>query len=45
VKLSDATGREDTPPPLLGQQTDAILMRDLGLTEHEVANLRQRGIV
>jgi crotonobetainyl-CoA:carnitine CoA-transferase CaiB-like acyl-CoA transferase len=45
VKLSDTSARQDTPPPLLGQHTDAILTRDLGLNEREVADLRQRGVV
>jgi succinate---hydroxymethylglutarate CoA-transferase len=34
-----------TPPPLLGQHTDAILANDVGLSEEEIARLRAKGAI
>ncbi|NOT27913.1 MAG: CoA transferase, partial [Acidobacteria bacterium] len=45
VKLSGVTSRPDTPPPLIGQHTEAILTEDLGLTTDVRADLRKRNIV
>lgn len=45
VKLSDSTARSDTPPPTLGQHTEAILTRDLGLSVGQLTDLRARNIV
>ncbi|MCA1561378.1 MAG: CoA transferase [Acidobacteria bacterium] len=45
VKLSDTPGRVRSAPPTLGQHTDEILRRDLGLSERDIAALRTSGIV
>jgi formyl-CoA transferase len=45
VKLSDAGRRTDRPAPALGEHTEAILTRELGLSAEEVKHLRRRGIV
>ncbi len=37
VKLSDTPGGIDTPPPRLGQHTDAVLRQDLGLDADAIA--------
>jgi crotonobetainyl-CoA:carnitine CoA-transferase CaiB-like acyl-CoA transferase len=34
-----------TPPPALGEHTDAVLMEQLGMSEAEVAGLRALGVV
>ncbi|HLJ60402.1 MAG TPA: CaiB/BaiF CoA-transferase family protein [bacterium] len=44
VKLSDTPGAVRTPPPLLGEHTDAVL-RELGIDAGEIAALRQEGVV
>ncbi len=44
IKLSDTPGAIRTPPPTLGQHTDAIL-EGLGLSIEEVAVLRADGVV
>ncbi len=44
VKLSETPGRLRTPPPTLGQHTAAVL-RELGLSEAEIAALRADGVV
>jgi crotonobetainyl-CoA:carnitine CoA-transferase CaiB-like acyl-CoA transferase len=44
VKLSDTPAAIHRTPPLMGQHTDDIL-RDLGLTDADLAGLRERGIV
>jgi len=44
VKLSDTPGQVRTPPPTLGQHTDAIL-KELGLHPQEIAALRQAKVV
>ena len=41
IKLSKTPGKVTDPPPLLGQQTDAILSEILGYTPAEIAELRQ----
>ena len=37
IKLSDTPGAVRTPPPQLGQHTDAVLQRDLGLSADAIA--------
>jgi crotonobetainyl-CoA:carnitine CoA-transferase CaiB-like acyl-CoA transferase len=44
IRLSATPVACDAPPPLLGQHTDAIL-RDLGMSDEEVAVLRDNRIV
>jgi len=45
VKLSATPGDVRSAPPTLGQHTDAVLRRDLGLDEPGIASLRSRGVV
>ena len=45
VKLADSPSRADRPPPTLGEHTDAILTKELGFTEEQVRDLRQRHVV
>jgi crotonobetainyl-CoA:carnitine CoA-transferase CaiB-like acyl-CoA transferase len=45
VKLSDTPGGIDTPPPRLGEHTDAVLSRDLGLDAGAIAALRAQGAI
>jgi formyl-CoA transferase/CoA:oxalate CoA-transferase len=45
VKLSETPGAVRTPPPLLGQHTDAILADDLGLSEDAIAGLRRQNVI
>jgi crotonobetainyl-CoA:carnitine CoA-transferase CaiB-like acyl-CoA transferase len=44
VKLSDTPGDVRTPPPLLGQHTEAVLA-ELGYRPEEVARLRAEGAI
>lgn len=43
VKLDGTPGAVRTPPPALGQHTDAVLRNDLGLDPEEIARLREAG--
>jgi crotonobetainyl-CoA:carnitine CoA-transferase CaiB-like acyl-CoA transferase len=45
VKLSDTPGAVRTPPPRLGEHTDAVLRHDLGLDAGAIARLRATGVV
>ena len=45
LKLSHTPTEIRTPPPALGQHTDAILRQDVGLSDDEIAELRQSGAV
>jgi crotonobetainyl-CoA:carnitine CoA-transferase CaiB-like acyl-CoA transferase len=45
VKLSDTPGAVRTPPPTLGQHTDAVLRRDLGFTDDTIAALRRQQVI
>jgi crotonobetainyl-CoA:carnitine CoA-transferase CaiB-like acyl-CoA transferase len=44
-KLSATPTSIRTPPPLLGEHTDAILHDELGYDEQRIAQLRERGVV
>jgi len=44
IKLSQTPGRIASPPPMLGQHTEAIL-RELGCTDAEIAALRRDGAI
>ena len=45
VKLSETPGAIRTPPPTLGQHTDAILGHDLGLSAEAIADLRRQQVI
>ena len=45
VKLSETPGNIRTPPPTLGEHTDCVLTRDLGLSTARVAELREEGVI
>jgi crotonobetainyl-CoA:carnitine CoA-transferase CaiB-like acyl-CoA transferase len=45
IRIHTAPGTEDTRPPWVGEQTDEILQRELGLRADEVAALRTDGVV
>ncbi len=45
VKLSDVSQHADRPAPALGEHSDAILTRELGLSVEDVQDLRRRGVV
>lgn len=45
IKLSDSPSRADRPPPTLGEHTDAILTNELGFSDEELRDLRQRQVV
>jgi crotonobetainyl-CoA:carnitine CoA-transferase CaiB-like acyl-CoA transferase len=45
VKLSGTPGAIRTPPPTLGQHTDAVLRDDLGITADAIAALRQQQVI
>jgi crotonobetainyl-CoA:carnitine CoA-transferase CaiB-like acyl-CoA transferase len=45
IKLSDTPGAVRTAPPTLGQHTDQILRTDLGLTDADIARLRDTAAV
>ena len=44
IKLSDTPGRLRTPPPTLGQHTDAIL-RELGISDADIKELRREKVI
>ena len=44
VKLSDTPGAVRTPPPRLGQHTDAVL-QELGLNAAAIADLRRQKVI
>ncbi len=45
VKLSETPGSIRTAPPTLGQHTDDILQRDLGLTDGDISRLRESRVI
>ncbi len=45
VKYSEATPSIRSPPPTLGQHTDEVLRDLLGLSELEIQDLRNGGVV
>jgi crotonobetainyl-CoA:carnitine CoA-transferase CaiB-like acyl-CoA transferase len=45
LKFSETPGEIRTPPPTLGEHTDSVLTRDLGLAPTDVAALRAQGVV
>src|SRR5262249_58228520 len=45
VKLSDTPGAVRTPPPTLGQDTDAVLSGDLGLNADDISALRRDNVI
>jgi crotonobetainyl-CoA:carnitine CoA-transferase CaiB-like acyl-CoA transferase len=45
ASLSDTPGSIDSPAPMLGEHTDAILESQLGLTTTELARLRADGVI
>jgi len=45
VKLSETPGAVRTPPPTLGQHTDAVLGHDLGYSNDAIAALRRQQVI
>ncbi len=45
VNLSSTPGSIRTPPPLLGQHTEEVLSRLLGMDPREIEELRQKGVI
>ena len=45
LKLSDTPASVRTPPPTLGQHTQAVLTNDLGLTRENIAALQSAGVI
>lgn len=45
IKVDGERAVASTPPPLLGENTDSVLRRELGLGDLEVAGLRTRGVI
>jgi crotonobetainyl-CoA:carnitine CoA-transferase CaiB-like acyl-CoA transferase len=45
VKLSDTPGSVRTPPPTLGQHTDSVLERDLGMSGDAIDRLRRQKVI
>ena len=45
LEFSGWTAGEPKPAPILGEHTDQILGTILGLADHELVNLRQRGVI
>jgi 2-methylfumaryl-CoA isomerase len=45
LEFSGWTPDEPKPAPLLGENTDEVLGSVLGLADHEISDLRQRGVI
>ncbi len=41
----DTPGSLRTPPPTLGEHTDAVLSRDLGYSADTIAGLRRQNVI
>ena len=45
VKLSDTPGDVTLPPPTLGEHTTSILKDYLGMSDEEISDLREEGVI
>src|SRR5215468_4050785 len=45
LKLSGTPATQRTPPPTLGQHTESVLLRDLGVTSDVIQQLRADGVI
>jgi crotonobetainyl-CoA:carnitine CoA-transferase CaiB-like acyl-CoA transferase len=45
IRLSENAGTIRTPAPLLGEHTDEVLRRHLGLGDEEIQQLRRLGVI
>ena len=45
LRMSASPGREPTPPPAVGQHTDAVLTEHLGLGPEQIERLRSSGAI
>jgi crotonobetainyl-CoA:carnitine CoA-transferase CaiB-like acyl-CoA transferase len=45
MRFSDTTLEHKTPPPLLGEHTEAVLREILGKSDGEIARLRDSGVL
>ena len=45
IKLGETPGAVRTPPPTLGEHTERVLREDVGLTEQEIATLRDEQVI
>ncbi|QQD17284.1 CoA transferase [Spongiibacter nanhainus] len=45
IQFSDATQSAPTPPPTLGEHTDAVLSSTLGLSAAQIAELKHSGVI
>jgi crotonobetainyl-CoA:carnitine CoA-transferase CaiB-like acyl-CoA transferase len=45
VNLSSTPGSLRQPPPLLGQHTEEVLSKLLGMDPREIQELRQKGVI
>lgn len=45
LRMSDTPASVRRPPPRLGEHTDTVLEKDLGLSQEEITALRKRGVI
>lgn len=45
IRYSGTPLVHDTAPPMLGQHTDTVLAESLGLSEADIASLREKGVI
>ncbi len=45
IRYSETPLRYDSPPPRLGQHTDEVLQRELGMTASELERVRASGVI